>query len=92
MSGQHGGMLQQEGLSKNQNAGLIVVNIADFISVNLIVSLSTICVRFKICNSNFNHRNLSCVLFYGLTTSEIQFTWLEMSKRGRFLYLPISDP
>ena len=39
MSGQHGSMLQQEGLSKNQNAGLIVVNIADFISVNLIVNL-----------------------------------------------------
>ena len=25
-------------------------------------------------------------------TSEIQFTGSEMSKRGRFLYLPITDP
>ena len=31
-------------------------------------------------------------LFWGISTSEIQFTGSEMSKRGRFLYLPITDP
>ena len=41
-----------EGLGKNQNAGLVVVNIVDFVSMNLILTLQIIVFLFFKCSTS----------------------------------------